>query len=211
MYCPAPFKEDNPAALIDLIKQFPLATVICQSADRLTADHIPLLYEATPDGLGTLVGHVAKNNPLWKLSADQEVLLVFQGVSAYISPNWYATKHEAGKVVPTWNYSVVHAYCSLSAIHEPDQVLRILTELTDHNEASQSAPWKVADAPSEFTAKLLGSIVGINLQIKRWQGKWKVSQNQPKKNQQSIIQGLLTSPIDEQNQMALLVQAHLSD
>lgn len=211
MYCPSHFQEDKPAALVSLIEQFPLATVICHGTDGLTADHIPLLYEAAPDGLGNLVGHVAKNNPLWQVAPDQELLVVFQGSSAYISPNWYATKREAGKVVPTWNYAVVHAYCALNTTHDPAQVLRIITELTDHNEASRAHPWRVADAPTEFTEKLLHNIVGISLQIKRWQGKWKVSQNQPKQNQQSVIQGLLSGASDAQSEMALLVQSHGAD
>jgi transcriptional regulator len=208
MYCPSHFQEDKPAALVGLIEQFPLATVVYHGADGLTADHIPLMYEASPDGLGKLVGHVAKSNPLWQVEPEQELLVVFQGPSTYISPNWYASKPEAGKVVPTWNYAVVHAYCTLSATHEPVQVLGIITALTDKNEASQPHPWRVTDAPAEFTEKLLGDIVGISLQIKRWQGKWKVSQNQPEQNRQSVVQGLRSEASDAQSQMALLVQSH---
>src|SRR5437868_13061040 len=130
MYCPSHFQEDRPAALISLIEQFPLATIICNGQAGLVADHIPLLYEDEPSSAGRLVGHVAKNNPLWQLPADQELLAVFQGPSTYISPNWYATKHEAGKVVPTWNYAVVHAYCSLKALHYPAQLMQIITNLT---------------------------------------------------------------------------------
>lgn len=157
---------------------------------------------------GKLVGHVAKSNPLWQLPVDQELLVVFQGPSTYISPNWYATKQEAGKVVPTWNYAVVHAYCTLTAIHDPAQVLQIITQLTDQNEASQPHPWRVADAPSEFTDRLVGSIVGVELNIIRMQGKWKVSQNQPAQNQQSVIKGLMAEGSDAQVQMALLVGSH---
>jgi transcriptional regulator len=208
MYCPSHFQEDKSAVLVDLIEQFPLATLIYHGADGLIADHIPLMYEASPDGLGKLVGHVAKNNPLWQVEPEQELLVVFQGPSTYISPNWYASKPEAGKVVPTWNYAVVHAYCTLNTTHDPAQVLQIITELTDKIEASQAHPWRVTDAPAEFTEKLLGNIVGISLPIKRWQGKWKVSQNQPKQNQQSVIQGLRSEASDVQNQMALLVQTH---
>ncbi|WP_020483890.1 FMN-binding negative transcriptional regulator [Methylomonas sp. MK1] len=208
MYCPTHFQEEKPAELVGLIEQFPLATVIYQGDDGLTADHIPLLYEATPSGLGKLMGHVAKNNPLWQVAPEQELLLVFQGPSTYISPNWYASKSEAGKVVPTWNYAVVHAHCTLNAIHDPAQVLRIITELTDKNEAAQGHPWRVTDAPAEFTKKLLGNIVGISLEIKRWQGKWKVSQNQTQQNRQSVIEGLRSEDSDAQRQMALLVQSH---
>ncbi|HRF45713.1 MAG TPA: FMN-binding negative transcriptional regulator [Candidatus Competibacteraceae bacterium] len=208
MYCPSHFQEDRLATLVSLIEQFPLATIIRNTADGLTADHVPLLYAAVPGCFGKLAGHVAKNNPLWQIPPDQELLVVFQGPSTYISPNWYATKHNAGKVVPTWNYAVVHAYCSLQAIREPEQIQQIITGLTDQHESSQAHPWRVADAPSDFTGKLLGNIVGIHLHINRLQGKWKVSQNQPKQNQQSIAHGLLSEGSDAQTQMALLVQSH---
>lgn len=208
MYCPTHFQEDRLPELINLIEQFPLASVVCNGPSGLMADHIPLMYEGGPDTSGKLVGHVARNNPLWQLPADQELLVVFQGPSTYISPNWYITKRDAGKVVPTWNYAVVHASCTLVAIKDPQQVLQIITKLTDQHEASQPHPWRVTDAPSKFTESLLGNIVGIELKIKRMQGKWKVSQNQPIPNQQSVVQGLLAEGSDAQTQMALLVRAH---
>jgi transcriptional regulator len=108
--------------------------------------------------------------------------------------------------VPTWNYAVVHAHCTLTAIEAPAQLLRIITTLTDQHEAAQTHPWRVSDAPREFTENLLGHIVGIELSIKRWQGKWKVSQNQPQQNQRSVVQGLLGIGKDAQSQMAQLVQ-----
>jgi transcriptional regulator len=207
MYCPAHFQEDRPSELLRLIAQFPLATIVHHGADGLTADHVPLLFQTTPGGMGKLVGHVAKHNPLWQVPSDQELLVVFQGPSTYISPNWYATKHEAGKVVPTWNYAVVHAHCTLHAIHDPEQVRQLVTQLTDQHEASQAHPWRVADAPRDYTDKLLANIVGIELHVHRMQGKWKVSQNQPRQNQQSVVQGLLAEGADAQTQMASLVQA----
>lgn len=208
MYCPTHFQENRLPELIGLIEQFPLASVVCNGPSGLVADHIPLMYEDEANTSGKLVGHVAKNNPLWLLPTDQALLVVFQGPSTYISPNWYTTKRDAGKVVPTWNYAVVHAYCTLEAIHDPQQVLQIITKLTDQHEASQPHPWRVADAPSEFTESLLGNIVGIELKINHIQGKWKVSQNQPIPNQQSVAQGLLAEGSDAQTQMALLVRAH---
>lgn len=207
MYCPAHFQEDRLPELITLIEQFPLATIVCNGPSGFVADHIPLMYEGRLGASGKLVGHVAKNNPLWQLSAGQELLVVFQGPSTYISPNWYATKHDGGKVVPTWNYAVVHASCTLEAIHDPQQVLEIITKLTDLHEASQPHPWRVTDAPIEFTDRLVGNIVGIELKINHMHGKWKVSQNQPTPNQQSVVQGLLVEGSDAQTQMALLVRA----
>ncbi|MBB5018049.1 transcriptional regulator [Chitinivorax tropicus] len=208
MYSPAHFQENDLSVLVDLIRQFPLATVIRHGATGLEADHIPLLYETNPDTPGKLLGHVARQNPLWEQSAGQELLVVFQGPSTYISPNWYATKPETGKVVPTWNYAVVHAYCTLTALPDSADVLPIVRRLTDHHEATQANPWRVSDAPDEFIAQLANHIVGIELQINRLQGKWKVSQNQPACNRQSVAQSLCAQGSDTQDHMAQLVQAH---
>jgi transcriptional regulator len=196
MYCPAHFKEQRTAELISLIEQFPLASIIGNGPTGLVADHIPL------------IGHVARNNPLWQLAADQELLVIFQGPSTYISPNWYASKQDSGKVVPTWNYAVVHAHCTLTAIHESQQILQIITQLTDRHESQQPHPWRVTDAPSAYTESLLGHIVGVELNINRIQGKWKVSQNQPMANQQSVVQALQSAEADARTQMALLVIDH---
>jgi len=208
MHCPAHFQERRQPELIGLIEQFPLATVVGNGPSGLVADHIPLMYEGELGAAGALVGHVAKGNPLWQLPVDQQLLVVFQGPSTYVSPNWYATKRDAGKVVPTWNYAVVHATCTLEAIHDPRQVLDIVAKLTDRHEASQPHPWRVTDAPIDFTDRLLAHIVGIKLKIQRMDGKWKVSQNQPASNQQSVVQGLLAEGSDAQTQMALLVGAN---
>jgi transcriptional regulator len=208
MYCPTHFQEASPAALIDLIEQHPLGTVVCHTENGLVADHIPLLFRPEAGTAGKLLGHVAANNPLWQLGSDQALLVVFQGPSAYISPNWYATKAEAGKVVPTWNYAVVHAYCSLTAIRDPAKVLALVSELTDRHESKQPHPWRVSDAPSEFTERLLNNIVGIELTIHRLQGKWKVSQNQTTANQLSVIAALQGQGTEGPNQMAELVKAY---
>lgn len=112
---------------------------------------------------------------------------MFQGPQAYISPNWYATKADGGKVVPTWNYAVVHVHATLSAVQEPEALLQILTQLTNRHESDQPHPWQVGDAPPEFTNKLLAHIVGVRLDIRRMQGKWKVSQNQPEVNRASVV------------------------
>jgi transcriptional regulator len=208
MYCPAHFREDRPEALAALIERFPLATVIASGPAGLVADHIPLMYDPARGSHGTLVGHVARSNPLWRVSSEQELLVVFQGPDTYMSPNWYATKQATGKVVPTWNYAVVHAWCTLSAIREPDAVLGIVTQLTDRHEASQPHPWRVDDAPAEYTAQMSTLAVGIELAVTRMQGKWKVSQNQPPENRESAIRGLLQEGTEDATQMARLVQSH---
>lgn len=200
MYSPPQFQESRAEVLAGLIQRYPLGCVTTQTSDGLVADHIPLLFDG-----GKLVGHVARANPIWQSEADQPFLVVFQGPSAYVSPNWYATKSEHGKVVPTWNYAVVHAHCTLKAVHEPERVLDILNKLTDKHEADQPHPWRVADAPTGFTETLLAHIVGVELTVHRLQGKWKISQNQPLGNQATVVQGLLEGGSLEQLQMAQLM------
>lgn len=207
MYSPTHFQEHKGDVLVALMRDHPLATVIRQAENGLVADHVPLLYKSIPDGMGVLLGHVAMNNPLWEVPPEDELLVVFQGVSTYISPNWYATKAEHQKVVPTWNYAVVHAYCTLEPIEEADALLDLLTELTDYHEASQAKPWRVSDAPIGFTQTLLKHIVGVRLTIHRWEGKWKVSQNQPPQNQQAVVNGLMGMQTDVHTQMAALVKS----
>lgn len=206
MYCPVQFDEQRPEVLQQLISEHPLATIVRQGAEGLVADHVPLLHVPASDGHGHLIGHVARANPLWQANPDEELLLVFQGPQAYISPNWYATKAEGGKVVPTWNYAVVHVHATLSPEHEPAAILDILTRLTTQHEATQPHPWQVADAPADFTRKLLDNIVGVRMQIRRIQGKWKVSQNQPEANRASVVSGLIGQGGDTSAAMAGLVQ-----
>lgn len=208
MYCPAPFEEQRPEVLQQLIASHPLATLVRSGPDGLVADHVPVLHvPAEHSGAhGHLIGHVARSNPLWQARPDEELLLVFQGPQAYISPNWYATKAEGGRVVPTWNYAVVHVHATLSAVHEPEAVLGILDRLTRQHEAMQPHPWQVGDAPADFTHQLLGHIVGVRLDIRRMQGKWKVSQNQPAANRASVVSGLIEQGGETAEAMAELVR-----
>lgn len=211
MYCPSHFSERDSAVLLDLIEQYPLACLIANTPAGLVADHVPLLHEPGSGDFGKFIGHVARNNPLWQYPSEQQLLVIFQGASSYISPNWYASKKEAGKVVPTWNYAVVHAYCSLRAVHEPEAILPILERLTRQHEAGQTHPWKISDAPEDYIERMLNNIVAIELSIHRMEGKWKVSQNQPIQNRQTVVQGLLAQGDDESVLMAQLVQKHVTD
>lgn len=192
MYCPAQFEEQRPEVLRQLIAEHPLATIVRLDQDGLVAEHVPVLHVPADSegGSGHLIGHVARANPLWQVQPDEELLLVFQGPQTYISPNWYATKAEAGKVVPTWNYAVVHAHATLTPLHEAEAVLGILKRLTQQHEATQPHPWQVDDAPADFTHKLLDQIVGVRFDIRRMRGKWKVSQNQPECNRASVASAL---------------------
>ena len=207
MYCPAHFEEQRPELLRQLIADHPLATIVRQGEDGLVADHVPLLHEPCAQGHGNLIGHVARANPLWQADPAQELLLVFQGPQTYISPNWYATEAEGGKVVPTWNYAVVHVHATLKPVHEPEALLDILEQLTRQHEATQPHPWQVGDAPADFTHKLLEHIVGVRLEIRRMQGKWKVSQNQPETNRAKVASALSASTNSVSQAMATLILA----
>lgn len=208
MYIPKHFEAPRTEVMHDLIRGHPLATLITLSESGLDANHIPLLLSTAPSPFGVLQGHVARSNSMWlDLAKDVEVLAVFHGPNAYITPSWYASKQENGKVVPTWNYAVVHAYGWLRVIDDTAWLRSQLEALTTHSEAAFSEPWAVSDAPSEFIEKLIGSIVGIEINITKLSGKWKVSQNQPERNQDSIISGLRTCGNPEAISMAVLMEA----
>lgn len=208
MYLPEQFRENDIAVLHELIRGYPLATVVTLSSGGLNANHIPLYLSDEPAPFGTLQGHVARANPmLCDIGVNSEVLTIFQGPESYISPSWYATKKEHGRVVPTWNYAVVHVYGSLKVIDDAVWLRKQLEALTAHNEAVFSSPWAVSDAPYEFTEKLFGAIVGVEMNITKIIGKWKVSQNQPQQNQASVVAGLRASGSSDALQMAALVEA----
>jgi transcriptional regulator len=208
MYIPQQFEVTQVDIMHELIRARPLATLVTLSAGGLNANHIPLQLSESPAPFGTLRGHVARVNPiLADLENGDEVLAVFHGPDTYISPAWYTTKKVTGKVVPTWNYVVVHAYGVMRVINDPVWLRAHLEELTDHNEATFPAPWTVSDAPHEYTDKLRDSIIGIEMVITKCMGKWKVSQNQPQQNQTSVVEGLKASESQEASAMAALVAA----
>jgi transcriptional regulator len=180
------FDEDRPAQLQELIAQYPLGTVIVHGRDGLVADHIPFeLAAPTPDAkFGTLRAHVARANPLWR--HEGETLVVFQGPSVYVSPSLYEEKTVSGKVVPTWNYAVVHAHGPLRAIDDAAWLLALLGRLTDTHERKRAAPWAVDDAPREWLDKIMQAIVGIEIPVQRMQGKWKLSQNRSLHDQRAV-------------------------
>lgn len=190
MYLPKHFEETRTDILGGLIRDFPLATLVTHSPEGLEANHIPLYFHETENGPGVLRGHIARANALSRYTGEGEVLAIFHGPQAYVSPSWYPTKVETGKVVPTWNYAVVHAYGTLRIVDDPAWLRERLNELTAQSEAAFATPWAVSDAPDEYIAKLLHAIVGIELTITRMTGKWKVSQNQPFANRAGVADGL---------------------
>lgn len=204
MYCPAHFQEkDGQAALVKLLETHPLATIVRSSESGLVADHIPLFYENNK-----LIGHVAKANPLWQTAPNSEILVIFQGTDAYISPSWYASKQTTHKVVPTWNYTAVHVYGRLSAILDSQKNLEIVQKLTNIHEKNLPEPWSVQNAPADYIERMLNAIVGIEISISKIEAKWKVSQNQSEENQASLIQHLQGSGQETAVNMAAEILSH---
>lgn len=198
MYLPKHFAENRPDVLQALMGAHPLATLVTLGEDGPVANHIPLHLDPTAGPHGTLRGHLARANPLANGHAEgQSVLAIFQGPACYISPSGYATKAEHGKVVPTWNYTAVHARGELRLIDDADWLLRQLDIQTTHQEAGRESPWQVDDAPADYIGKLLGAIVGLEIRLTALSGKWKVSQNQPAANQASLVAALGSHPMAE--------------
>ena len=186
MYSMPQFKETRPGLLRALVADHPLGTLVTHGAEGLAAAHIPFELALPEPGapFGVLRAHVARANPVWRHEGD--TLVVFQGASAYVSPDLYEEKPVSGKVVPTWNYMAVHAHGPLRAIEDPAWIVALLGRLTATHETSRAAPWAVADAPPEFIAQLLGAIVGIEIPVQRMQGTWKLSQNRSLNDQHAM-------------------------
>lgn len=192
MYIPKHFEETDTHKLQQYIRDYSFGLLIIADEDGIEANHVPfhLEYEEG-ESLGTLQCHVARKNPIWqRLINGKKALAVFQGPNAYVSPSWYPTKSETGRVVPTWNYLAVHAEGNARAIDDPAWLHRHLQQLTDHNESGMSEPWSVDDAPEDYTQRLARAIVGIEIKVDVLTGKLKASQNQPEKNRAGIKAGL---------------------
>lgn len=178
MYVPPHFDEPRTEVLHDLIRQHPFGTLLTHGAGGLDANHIPFELLAGQGALGTLTAHVARANPVWREVRDgDEVMVIFRGGDAYISPNWYPSKHEFHRQVPTWNYRVVHAHGRITVRDDARTVRAVVARLTRTHEAAQPAPWKMGDSAPEFIDTLLQAIVGIEIGITRLDGKFKLSQN----------------------------------
>lgn len=210
MYLPKQFEETSTVVLFDLIKAHPLGTVVTHSGQSLNANHIPLLLAENSVGEPVLRGHVARANPLLEdLAGNPETLVVFQGAEHYITPSWYVTKKETEKVVPTWNYVVVHVRGMMHVIDDAQWLHQQLVDLTAQQESSRAEPWSVNDAPADFLDQIKKAIVGVEMRIDHIVGKWKVSQNQPPKNRASVVDGLEELGTDSANSMRQWVAQHL--
>jgi transcriptional regulator len=191
LYVPPLFKEDRIDVLHAAIRASGLATLVTLTADGLIASHVPMLLDPEPAPYGTLLGHVARPNPQARGAvAGVQALAIFQGPDAYVTPSWYATKRENGKVVPTWNYVTIHAYGPVEFFDAPDRLRAIVTRLTEREEAARAEPWAVSDAPADFIEVMLRGIVGFALPIVRLEGKWKMSQNRPAEDRAGVVAGL---------------------
>ena len=181
MYQLAAFREDRIEVQHDLMRAHPLAL----------ANPVPFLVYAEDSERGTLRAHLARGNPQWsELAAVEDCLVVFQGPQDYVTPSWYATKHETGKVVPTWNYVTVHAWGRPRVVDEADWLRRQLDDLTLLREGARAEPWKVDDAPAQYVAAQIKGIIGLEIPIDRIEGKWKVSQNRPEADRAGVVAGL---------------------
>jgi transcriptional regulator len=191
MYLPSQFAEHRVEILHDAIRGTGLVTLVTHGADGLDASHIPMLLESEPAPLGRLVGHVARANTQWKVTPDgSPALVIVLGPDAYVTPSWYPSKRETGKVVPTWNYVAVHAHGTVRFFEEHEPLLQVVTRLTERQERARPMPWKVADAPPDYIDGMLKSIVGVELTITRLEGKWKASQNRTEADRRGVLEGL---------------------
>jgi transcriptional regulator len=201
VYLPSHFEQHDAAALHALMREHPLATLISQQAGGITADAMPLEFDAASH---TLRGHVARANPLWREAAGQPVLAVFNGPQAYITPSWYPSKAATHKVVPTWNYTLVHAHGVLRAVEDAPWLHALVSGLTAQHEAPRAQPWAVADAPDDYVQPMLRAIVGIEIPVDRLIGKWKVSQNRSDADRLGVAAGLAEGEAPAQAMAALV-------
>ena len=191
MYVPPHFVEDDKAALHRAIRETRLATLVTLGSEGLEASHVPILLDEGEGTYGTIRGHLARANPQWRrASAETPALVMFLGPDAYVSPNWYATKRETGKVVPTWNYLAIHAYGRVEFFEDAERLRAIVTSLTQRHEGRREKPWAVSDAPEDYIQAQLRGIIGFRLPIDRLEGKWKHSQNRPEADRRGVIEGL---------------------
>ncbi|WP_447725816.1 FMN-binding negative transcriptional regulator [Sphingomonas koreensis] len=204
MYLPPSFRENRPAVLHAAIREHPLATLVTCGAAGLNANMVPFTLAACEGGRDVLRAHLAKANPqIADLRTGAETLVIFQGPQAYITPSWYPTKQEHGRVVPTWNYVIVQARGRPQVIEAADWLLAQIADLTSRQERDRPEPWSVDDAPADFIEGQLKGIMGLEIPIDRIEGKWKASQNQSAANRSGVAAGLRAA--DSTSPMAALV------
>jgi transcriptional regulator len=188
MYTPRAFKEERPEILRAAIERINLATLVTVGA-KIHASQIPVILAPSANPPGTLIGHVARANEQWK-DSDGRALAAFLGPHHYISPSWYPTKFQTGKVVPTWNYISVHAYGEITFFDDEEKLRQLLEQLVRQHESGRNVPWQISDAPEDYIARQLRAIIGFSLRISSLQGQWKLSQNKDEADYGGVMAGL---------------------
>lgn len=196
MYQPAHHREDRLEVQHDLIESHPFGLLISTGADGLLANGLPFLLQRSEGQFGRLQVHLARANPQWQGLHGQDVLVVFQGPLTYVTPAFYETKRETGKVVPTWNYVMVQARGNAHVRDDQAWLDTQIAALTDRHEAARAEPWEVSDAPRPYIESQLRGIIGIEIDIRQIEGKWKVSQNRPEADRAGVAQGLVEAHPD---------------
>lgn len=205
MYTPPAFREDDPAELHRLIREARLSTLVTATPNGIVATPLPLILDKAEGAHGVLYGHLARANPQWFTPVIGDAMVIFNGPDAYVTPSWYATKREHGKVVPTWNYVAVHAYGTVEFFDDEDRLHDAVTRLTNLYEGSRRDPWAVTDAPELFIKSQLKGIVGLRLVITRIEGKVKMSQNRNDADRRGVVEGLSSSQDATERAAARLV------
>jgi transcriptional regulator len=206
MYIPPAFRIAELAEMHEMMWEARSATLVTATDAGLIATRLPMLFDADEGQNGTLYAHVARANEQWKLVPTGEALAIFNGLEAYITPSWYATKQQTHKVVPTWNYVAIHAYGPVEFFGDPDRLLDVVTRLTNLHERTRSERWGVTDAPVDFIASQLKGIIGVRMPITRLDGKKKMSQNRNNADRAGVIEGLSTSDRPEDRAVASMIR-----
>ncbi|TPM30879.1 FMN-binding negative transcriptional regulator [Mesorhizobium sp. B2-3-4] len=205
MYTPPAFRDDDRDSLMATVRAARLANLVTATADGPLATPLPLFLDETEGEHGVIHGHLARANPQWRVPASGDGLAIFMGPDAYVTPAWYATKQETGKVVPTWNYAAVHAYGPVEFFDDADRLLEVVTRLTNLHEGTRATPWAVSDAPPDFIQSQLRGIVGLRMRVTRLEGKRKMSQNRNAADRAGVVAGLAASERPSDREVAALI------
>ncbi|WP_027146484.1 FMN-binding negative transcriptional regulator [Mesorhizobium sp. WSM3626] len=205
MYTPPAFRDDDKDSLMATIRAARLANLVTATADGPLATPLPLFLDETEGEHGVIHGHLARANPQWRVPAIGDGLAIFMGPDAYVTPAWYPTKQETGKVVPTWNYAAVHAYGPVEFFDDADRLLEVVTRLTNLHEGARAAPWAVSDAPPDFIQSQLRGIVGLRMPVIRLEGKRKMSQNRNAADRAGVTAGLAASERPSDREVSALI------
>ncbi|QWE05116.1 FMN-binding negative transcriptional regulator [Polynucleobacter sp. JS-JIR-II-50] len=206
MYLPKHFLVEDQAVLAQLISEYPLATIVANLDDHFEINHLPLMLSSDKT---KLYGHVARMNPLVKVanSNNKSIAAIFNGPNAYVTPSWYPSKQESGKVVPTWNYAVVHAEGSIKLIEDAQWLRSHVSQMTNLHEPTYQSTWKLDDAPEEYVQMMLKAIIGIEIEVGSLVGKFKLSQNRPAEDYDAVVGQLEKSPQEALQEMLKFMRA----